>query len=83
MDIVIPSLLRIKPKAINKLGKYLRNGSITDVAVFWGEGLKERFGNTVRVSLDATDVSRPLRRSRPKAMMLKSSFRPRYACPNV
>lgn len=57
MEIVIPSLLRIKPQAINKIGKYLRAAGISEVALFWGEGLKERLGNTVHVSLDATDVS--------------------------
>jgi glycerol-1-phosphate dehydrogenase [NAD(P)+] len=59
MDIVIPSLLRIKPQALHKIGKYLRLSAFTEVAILWGEGLKERFGATIGVSLDATDVSVP------------------------
>jgi glycerol-1-phosphate dehydrogenase [NAD(P)+] len=57
MNIVIPSLLRIKPNALNKIGKYLRSAGWSDVALFWGEGLAVRFGSTVRVSLDATDTN--------------------------
>jgi glycerol-1-phosphate dehydrogenase [NAD(P)+] len=56
MNIVIPSLLRIKPNALNKVGKYLRAADWSEVAVLWGEGLRERFGSTLRVSFDATDT---------------------------
>jgi len=56
MNIVIPSLLRIKPNALNKIGKYLRVTDWSEVAVLWGEGLRERFGGTVQISLDATDT---------------------------
>lgn len=57
MNIVIPSLLRIKPNALNKIGKYLRASGWSEIALFWGDGLSERFGATVRVSLDATDTA--------------------------
>lgn len=57
MNIVIPSLLRIKPHALNKIGKYLRGSGWSEVALFWGDGLRERFGSTVQVSLDATDTA--------------------------
>jgi glycerol-1-phosphate dehydrogenase [NAD(P)+] len=56
MNIVIPSLLRIKPNSLNKIGKYLRSAGWSEVAVFWGEGLASRFGRTVCVSFDATDT---------------------------
>lgn len=56
MNIVIPSLLRIKPHSLNKIGKYLRASGWSEVALFWGDGLRERFGSTVQVSLDATDT---------------------------
>jgi glycerol-1-phosphate dehydrogenase [NAD(P)+] len=56
MNIVIPSLLRIKPNSLNKIGKYLHLAGWSEVAVLWGEGLVERFGRTVCVSFDATDT---------------------------
>jgi glycerol-1-phosphate dehydrogenase [NAD(P)+] len=56
MNIVIPSLLRIKPNALNKIGKYLRMAGWSEVALLWGEGLEARFGGTVRISCDATDT---------------------------
>ncbi|HEY5955145.1 MAG TPA: iron-containing alcohol dehydrogenase family protein [Polyangiaceae bacterium] len=56
MNIVIPSLLRIKPNALNKIGKYLRMAGWSKVAILWGEGLEARFGGTVRISCDATDI---------------------------
>jgi glycerol-1-phosphate dehydrogenase [NAD(P)+] len=56
MEVSIPSLLRIKPRALNKIGKYMRAGGYSRVALVWGEGLAERFGERVRISLDATDV---------------------------
>ncbi len=56
MNIVIPSLLRIKPNSLNKIGKYLHLAGWSEVAVLWGEGLVKRFGGTVGVSFDATDT---------------------------
>ena len=56
MNIVIPSLLRIKPNALNKVGKYLQAANWSEVAVLWGEGLRTRFGGTLRISCDATDI---------------------------
>jgi glycerol-1-phosphate dehydrogenase [NAD(P)+] len=57
MNIVIPSLLRVKPDALNKIGKYLHLAGWSEVAILWGEGLSQRFGATIRVSLDATDTT--------------------------
>lgn len=57
MNIVIPSLLRIKPNALNKIGKYLRASGWSEVALLWGDGMSERFANTVRISFDATDIT--------------------------
>ncbi|MGC4067483.1 MAG: iron-containing alcohol dehydrogenase [Polyangiaceae bacterium] len=44
-------------KPSTRIGKYLRLSEFTEVAILWGEGLKDRFGATIGVSLDATDVS--------------------------
>ena len=56
MEINIPSLVRIKPKALNKLGKYLRTEKLNNVALFWGESIKDLFGTTVSVSLDSSEI---------------------------
>lgn len=53
----IPSLLRMKPNAIRKLGKYLRTEGFADVAVFWGEGIETLFGQVVQISFDSSDIS--------------------------
>lgn len=57
MEINIPSLLRIKPKALQKLGKYLRNEKFSSVAIFWGIGIEKLFAETVKISLDSSDIS--------------------------
>ena len=44
MDIRIPSLLRIKPDALYKLGKYLRKNGFHRIALFYGEGIAELVG---------------------------------------
>jgi glycerol-1-phosphate dehydrogenase [NAD(P)+] len=56
MEITVPSLLRIKPDALHKIGKYLRGESFMNVALYYGEGIKELFENTIRISLETADV---------------------------
>lgn len=56
MEIVVPSLLRIKPNALFKLGKYLRSDGLSNIALFYGEGLKELFHATVDVSLASSEI---------------------------
>jgi glycerol-1-phosphate dehydrogenase [NAD(P)+] len=56
MEITVPSLLRIKPDALHKIGKYLRGERFTNVALYYGEGVKELFEPTIRVSLETADV---------------------------
>lgn len=57
MEIKVPSLLRIKPKAMFKLGKYLHKEGFTNVAIFWGEGIKELFESMVEISLASAAVN--------------------------
>lgn len=57
MEINIPSLLRIKPQAINKLGKYLRQEGFRGAAVFWAEGIKSVLESTVGISLASAQVN--------------------------
>lgn len=56
MEIQIPSLMRIKPHALYRLGKYLRKNGLNKVAVFYGEGIKELVGETVEISLDSSEI---------------------------
>lgn len=56
MEIQIPTLLRIKPDAIYKLGKYLRKAGFLKIALFYGEGIQELVGKTVSISLDSSEV---------------------------
>jgi len=57
MEIQVPTLLRIKPNAMHKLGKYLAKEGFTSVALFWGEGIKEFFAGTVEISLASASVN--------------------------
>ena len=57
MEINIPSLLRIKPGALQKLGKYLRYEKFSSVAVFWGIGVEKLFAQTVGISLNSSDIT--------------------------
>lgn len=57
MEIQIPSLLRIKPHALYKLGKYLRTNGLHRVAVFSGAGIQDLFGETVAISLDSSEIT--------------------------
>ncbi|NLD99711.1 MAG: iron-containing alcohol dehydrogenase family protein [Fibrobacter sp.] len=56
MNISIPTLLRIKPNAIYKLGKYLRKESFIRVAVFYGTGLKEMLKEQITISFDSSEI---------------------------
>lgn len=57
MEVNVPSLVRIKPGAINKLGKYIRIENFSTAAIFWGEGVEDLFGIQVGVSLDSSDIT--------------------------
>ncbi len=57
MEISTPTLLRIKPNAIHKIGKYLRKEGFTRVALFYGEGLKELFSEHITISLDSSEIT--------------------------
>ncbi|KMQ51519.1 Glycerol dehydrogenase [Chitinispirillum alkaliphilum] len=56
MEILIPTLLRIKPNAMYKLGKYLRKEQFTRVALFYGTGLKELFSQQLAISFDSSEI---------------------------
>lgn len=55
-EIGIPSLLRIKPHCLNKLGKYLRKAGFAKIALFYGQGMKELVGETIDISLDSSEI---------------------------
>jgi len=56
MEIIVPSLLRIKPNALHKIGKYLRDERFSQIALFYGEGLKPLFAQTVEISLVSSEI---------------------------
>lgn len=56
MEITIPGILRIKPKALYKIGKYLRNSGYKKVALFYGEGIEELFGEIIEISFDSSEI---------------------------
>lgn len=56
MEITIPTLLRIKPNAINKIGKYLRADGYNEVALYYGEGIKDFLAEKVQVSFDSSEI---------------------------
>jgi glycerol-1-phosphate dehydrogenase [NAD(P)+] len=57
MEISIPTLLRIKPNAINKIGKYLRKEHFSRIALFYAVGLKEIFSAPITISLDSSEIT--------------------------
>lgn len=57
MEISIPTLLRIKPNALYKIGKYLRHQGFTRIALFYGEGLKDLFNEQITISFDSSEIS--------------------------
>ncbi len=56
MEITIPSLLRIKPKALNKIGKYLRHDNLQNIALFYGEGIQELFAEKILISFESSEI---------------------------
>jgi glycerol dehydrogenase-like iron-containing ADH family enzyme len=54
--IQIPTLLRVKPNTLYKLGKYLRRNDFNSIAVFFGEGMGDLLGQTVEISLDSSEI---------------------------
>ncbi len=55
-EIRIPTLLRIKPNTLYKLGKYLRRNGFHRIALFYGEGMEQMLGQTVAISLDSSEI---------------------------
>jgi len=56
VDIRIPSLLRIKPNALYKLGKYLRKNGFHRVALFYGQGMADLVGKNIAISLESSEI---------------------------
>jgi len=56
MEISIPTLLRIKPNALYKIGKYLRKQNFSNIAIFYGDGIKPILGETINISLDSSEI---------------------------
>ncbi len=54
--IQIPTLLRIKPNTVYKLGKYLRRNGFNRIALFYGEGMQQLVGQMVEISLDSSEI---------------------------
>lgn len=55
--ISIPAILRIKPNAIYKIGKYLRTSDFKNIVIFWGEGIKELFSKEISISLESSEIN--------------------------
>lgn len=56
MEISVPSLVRIKPKALYKIGKYLRDENHRRIVLLWGEGMAEMLKPVVEVSLLSAEI---------------------------
>lgn len=56
MEISIPTLLRIKPNALYKLGKYLRKEQFVRIGLFYGSGLKEMFEEQLKITFDSSEI---------------------------
>lgn len=54
--IQIPTLLRVKPNTLYKLGKYLRRNDFHSIGLFYGEGMGDLLGQTVEISLDSSEI---------------------------
>lgn len=57
-QLAIPSLLRVKPQALDKLGRYLHSQNWSSIALLWGQGLQPLLGERVARSLAAAGVQR-------------------------
>jgi glycerol-1-phosphate dehydrogenase [NAD(P)+] len=56
MEILVPSLLRIKPHALYKIGKYMRKDVFNNVALFFGEGIKDLLFNQIQISFESSEI---------------------------
>lgn len=56
MEISVPSLLRIKPRALHKLGKYLKQEGFQKIALYWGKGVKELFNEVIEISFATASI---------------------------
>lgn len=56
MEIYVPSLLRIKPNALYKIGKYLRKEGFNQVSLFFGEGIKEILFKEIEISFESSEI---------------------------
>jgi len=57
MEIQIPTLLRMKPNALDKLGKYLHKAEFETIALFYGQGMEELLGERINASLCGSAIS--------------------------
>ncbi len=55
-SIAIPAFLKIAPGALNKIGEYLRDENLTNVVIYFGDGLVDMFGMSVMQSLKKEDI---------------------------
>ena len=56
-QISIPYLVKIGPGKLKKVGKYLVDKGMLNIAVFWGEGLEEIYGKTLNKSFKEHEIS--------------------------
>jgi len=56
MEILVPSLLRIKTNALYKIGKYLRICGYQGVAVIYGEGVKDMLNKILDISFTSSEI---------------------------
>lgn len=56
MEINVPNILRIKPDALYKIGKYLRINGFDNVTIFYGEGIKDIFGSKIEISFVSSEI---------------------------
>lgn len=54
--IAIPSVLKIEPGAVKKIGTYLKEAGLSKVVILFGNGLIEMFGGDVMASLKEAQV---------------------------
>ena len=50
MVIQVPSLVKIKPDALHKTGKYLRRLRFSEIAIIYGDTIKELVGPVLNIS---------------------------------
>jgi len=56
MEIRVPNLLRIKPGAIDKLGKYIANSGHKKIVVIFGKGMRSLFESKINQALKSFQV---------------------------